>query len=88
MRVYVETNFVLELVLEQEDGPACESILRSAEIASITLALPAFSLAEAASSLARRHDWRRLTSEDKTGSELLQLRSSAALGEETKAVAD
>jgi hypothetical protein len=86
LRVYVETNFVLELVLEQEDGPACESILRSAELASIKLALPAFSLAEASSNLARRHDWRRLTSEDRTGREILQLRRSAALGDETKAV--
>ena len=88
MRVYVETNFVLELVLEQEDHAACESILRFAEDAAISLALPAFSLAEASSKLTRRHDWRRLTSDDKTGRELGQLRRSATFGEETRHVED
>jgi len=88
VRVYVETNFVLEMVLEQEDRAACESILRLAELDAIKLALPAFSLAEAASNLARRHDWRRLSAEDKTSREILQLRRSAAFGDETKAVED
>ena len=31
MRVYAETNFILELVLEQEDHSACEGILALAE---------------------------------------------------------
>lgn len=88
MRVYVETNFILEMVLEQEDHSACESILRKTEETLITLALPAFSLAEASSTLKRRHDCRRLTSDDKTGRELLQLRRSATFDRETKEVED
>jgi predicted nucleic acid-binding protein len=46
MRVYAESNFVLELVLEQEQGAACEAILELAERESIELALPAYALLE------------------------------------------
>lgn len=54
MKVYVETNFVLELALEQESFDACETILRWAEQEKIALALPAFSLFEPMTTLHRR----------------------------------
>ena len=44
MRVYVESNFILELVLEQEQRHACEEILTLAAGRTIELALPAFAL--------------------------------------------
>ncbi|WNG23105.1 type II toxin-antitoxin system VapC family toxin [Cystobacter fuscus] len=47
MRIYVETNFLLEMVFEQEQRDACESILRLAEgNATVTLAIPAVCFTE------------------------------------------
>ena len=47
MRLYVETNFVLELALEQTEHAACQRILELAEQRAVELALPAFSIYEA-----------------------------------------
>lgn len=55
MRVYVETNFVLELALAQAQAPSCEEILSLAERGKIDLILPAFSLVEPFDTLRRRH---------------------------------
>lgn len=46
MIVVVESNFVLELALRQEEFEHCEEILRHAEAGSIRLAVPAYSLVE------------------------------------------
>ena len=46
MIVYIESNFVLELALLQEERQSCDSIVRLAESQSIDLAIPAFSLFE------------------------------------------
>ncbi len=46
MIVYVESNFVLELALEQEESPAAQSILQLAEEKKIDLAFPALALYE------------------------------------------
>jgi hypothetical protein len=53
VRVYVESNFVLEIVLEQEQHQACEAILTLAESRAIELALPAFALVEPYESMVR-----------------------------------
>ena len=45
MNVYVESNFVLEHALEQEDYDSCAKIIGLAANRRITLILPAFSLA-------------------------------------------
>jgi predicted nucleic acid-binding protein len=45
--VYVETNFLLELALQQEQHASCEELLRLAESKAITLSIPAFSVLEA-----------------------------------------
>ena len=55
MRVYVESNFVLELVLEQEQHLACREIVRLAEAGIIELVVPAFGLLEPYMTLHRRH---------------------------------
>lgn len=47
MRAYVETNFLLELVLSQEQHQSCDEIVRFCESGSISLALPAFCVPEA-----------------------------------------
>lgn len=54
MRAYVESNFVLELVLEQEQHQSCEEIVRLADAGSIELVIPAFSLVEPFMTLHRR----------------------------------
>ena len=46
MTVYVESNFVLEQSLQQEEFDSCAQIIDLASKARITLAVPAFCLAE------------------------------------------
>src|SRR3954447_3546037 len=46
MNVYVESNFVLEHALEQEECDACAEIVRLAGARQLNLIIPAFSLAE------------------------------------------
>ena len=46
MNVYVETNFVLEHGLEQEECDTCAEIIRLASTGQLRLVVPAFSLAE------------------------------------------
>lgn len=55
MRAYVESNFVLELVLEQEQHHACEELIRLAEAGTIELVIPALGLIEPYMTLYRRH---------------------------------
>jgi hypothetical protein len=52
--VYVETNFLLELAYLQERRESCDVILEMAKTGEITLALPAFSAAEARATWGRR----------------------------------
>jgi hypothetical protein len=54
MNVYVESNFVLEHALEQEQCESCEELIRLASAGSIRLLVPAFSLAEPHIALARK----------------------------------
>ena len=54
MTIYVESNFVLEIALEQEQSDAAEAILRRAERSEIGLALPSFSLSEPFSTITKR----------------------------------
>ena len=60
MNVYVESNFVLELALLQEQHASCEALLRLCEEGGIQLVIPAYSLAEPYETLARRHRQHRL----------------------------
>lgn len=46
MNVYVESNFLLELVYEQEQFAACEDLLQLAERRSLRLLVPVFALVE------------------------------------------
>src|ERR1035438_3259623 len=46
MTVYVESNFVLEQSLQQEECDSCAEIIDLASNGRIMLAVPAFSLAE------------------------------------------
>jgi hypothetical protein len=46
MTVYIESNFVLEHSLQQEECDSCKAIIELASGGQISLAVPAFSLAE------------------------------------------
>jgi predicted nucleic acid-binding protein len=59
MIVYVESNFILEVAYLQEQHASCEELLVLAEVAKITLKLPAFSVIEARLSLQQRTHRRR-----------------------------
>jgi len=59
VNVYVESNFVLELALLQEQHASCEEILRLREAGSIHLVIPAYSIAEPYETLVRRHKQRK-----------------------------
>ena len=54
MNVYVETNFVLELVFQQEQAESCAMILERSAGSEIQLILPAYSLAEPHEKLGRQ----------------------------------
>lgn len=54
MIVYVESNFVLELALEQEQYKSCEEIISICESDEIKLVIPAFCIAEPYETLGRR----------------------------------
>jgi hypothetical protein len=64
MNVYVESNFVLELALEQEECESCEQLVRLTSAGSIRLVIPAFSLAEPHWALAAEEKARSKLSED------------------------
>lgn len=68
MRVYVETNFVLELALLRDEHQTCEAFLELARKKRIELVLPSFSIGEAFEAWSRRVKqrkdlWRRLDAE-------------------------
>ena len=76
MNVYVESNFVIEIALQQEEASAAEAILRLAEQRQIALGLPAFAVCEPLTTLFR-HDEGRVRLLDELDSQLVQLRRSA-----------
>ena len=59
MNVYVESNFVLELALLQEQSTSCEEILGLCETRGVQLVVPAYSLAEPYETLTRRQKKRK-----------------------------
>jgi hypothetical protein len=67
MTVYVESNFVLEQALQQEQCDACDEILNLGASGAIFLVVPAFSLAEPHQALALKEKARnRLSNELRT----------------------
>lgn len=76
MNVYVESNFVLELALLQEQHTSCEDILRLCEAGHIQLVIPAYALAEPYETLVRRHKQRQRMKAELDG-ELRQLARTA-----------
>jgi len=78
MILAVETNFILELVLGQEEASACESLLELAR-SSLVLYIPAFSIAEATMVVERRRGERREFIENPLQRQLKEANRSAIL---------
>lgn len=55
MNAYVESNFVLELALVQEQHASCEKILTLCEAGDLRIVVPAYSIMEPYETLLRRH---------------------------------
>lgn len=63
MIVYVESNFVLEVALGQEEASSAEAILTLAENSSIELVFPGFALSEPFSTIThRKREQQRMSS--------------------------
>ncbi len=75
MNVYVETNFVLELALLQEQHESCEAIMELCRTNAIRLILPAYSLVEPYETIVRYAKNRTRVSND-LDAELRQLSRS------------
>lgn len=75
MIVYVESNFILELALGQEQSAAAEAILARAEQGVLSLAFPEFAVSEPFATLAQRGK-RQLELSKRIGEELRQLQRS------------
>jgi predicted nucleic acid-binding protein len=77
VNVYIETNFVLELVFEQEQHTSCEQILALCEAGRSRLIIPAYCLAEPHEKLTRQAGSRRELQRN-LETELRQLARTAA----------
>jgi predicted nucleic acid-binding protein len=77
VNIYVETNFVLEVVFQQEKCQQCEEIIRLCESGRAQLFIPAYSLAEPHEKLYRQKQSRRALQRD-LESEIQQLTRSAS----------
>ncbi len=82
MKVYVESNFVLELTFLQEQHSSCDKILSLCEEKCIELILPAYSLVEPIETLRRRQKNRRRIQQDLKG-ELTQITRSSSFAEQS-----
>lgn len=81
MIVYVESNFVLEIVLGQEQAGSAEALLALAENGAIELALPAFALAEPFATITQRERARRKLVNDVSATLRDMQRSAHYIGE-------
>jgi predicted nucleic acid-binding protein len=75
-RLYAESNFVLELVLAQDDKELCSDLLAATEAGDFEFVLPTFCLAEPIDTLVRRHKERRRLQEG-IENEAMQLRRTS-----------
>lgn len=87
MNIYIETNFVLELVFQQEQAKSCEQILQFCEIGQARLIIPAYSLAEPHEKLVRQGKIRKEL-QQKLITELGQLRRTASYTERINSIQD
>src|SRR5215216_533766 len=85
MIVYVESNFVLEVALRQEQHESCNSIIHMAEESKLQLVLPAYSLVEPYEVIGR-HDIQRKQFSNELKNELKQILRSDSYKQETETI--
>ena len=85
MDVYVESNFVLELTLLQEQHESCEKIIELCEASKVNLILPAYTLVEPYETIVRYAKKRTQISKDLV-TEVKQLSRSKPYQEEIEAL--
>lgn len=86
MIVYVESNFVLELSLTQEQHDACDQILNLACSGHVSLRIPAYALLEPIQTLTRRlREWQVTAAS--VEQQLGQLARNASLRQEAEQLA-
>ena len=83
MNVYVESNFVMELALLQEQHASCEGILSLCDRRAARLVLPAYSLVEPFETM-RRHQAKRRLLKSELDKELRQLSRTSANADRLK----
>jgi hypothetical protein len=87
VKVYVESNFILEYALLQEQHVACERLISYSEAGRITLAMPAFALAEPYQTIGYRTQQRRILAES-IANQFRQLSRSQNLADEVETFRD
>lgn len=87
MRVYVESNFVLELAFQQEQFDSCVLILEAAQRNIIELTIPAYSLVEPNEKVGRQRE-KRQELQQQLDKELRQLRRTQRYSERLKSIQD
>ena len=87
MNIFVETNFVIEVALEQQEVAACEVLLQLAAERGIRLLVPAYSFIEPHETFTRRHIEREAL-RSRMSNELAQLARSTPLTERVAASQD
>jgi predicted nucleic acid-binding protein len=87
VRVYAESNFVLELVREQEQHQACEELVRLAAGKSIELVLPAYALLEPYETIVRDERDGKLLG-DKLQASAIQLLRTASIAADVPRLRD
>lgn len=87
MNVYIETNFVLELVFEQEQHTSCEQILALCEAGRAHLIVPAYCLAEPHEKLTRQEKSRRVLQQN-LNTELRQLARTTSYATRISSIQD
>ena len=85
MIVYVESNFVLEMALLQEEHKHCEAIMRLCGPSVNQLVIPVFSIAEPMETMTRRHRQREELNKTLT-TEIRQLARTESYQEQAGAV--
>lgn len=72
MKVYLETNFILELALKQKEHHACEELRKLAEQSLVRLFIPAVSFAEAPIAVNNRYK-KRMNVHEQVSQEINEL---------------
>lgn len=87
MNIYVETNFILELVFQQEQHAYCEEILQFCEQGLAKLIIPAYSLVEPHEKLTRQAKSRKELQQS-LEAELRQLTRTASYAVRVNSIQD